>query len=82
MIKLKNIAIKAQVSKELRYHIENDISLEEKWIKKWMHSLKTLNRKKIRNKRMTKEQKEKIEKIKKDSEKIWREFAKNQNGMS
>ena len=29
MIKLKNIAIKAQVSKELWYHIENDISLEE-----------------------------------------------------
>ena len=31
---------------------------------------------------MTKEQKEKVEKIKKDSEKIWREFAKNQDGMS
>ena len=31
---------------------------------------------------MTKEQKEKIEKIKKDSEKVWREVAKNQNGMS
>jgi len=29
MIKLKNIAVKAQVSKELWYHIENDISLEE-----------------------------------------------------
>ena len=29
MIKLKNVAIKAQVSKELWYHIENDISLEE-----------------------------------------------------
>ena len=29
MIKLKNIAIKAQVSKELWYHIEYDISLEE-----------------------------------------------------
>ena len=29
MINLKNIAIKAQVSKELWYHIENDISLEE-----------------------------------------------------
>ena len=31
---------------------------------------------------MTKEQKEKIEKIKKDSENSWREFAKNQNGLS
>ena len=31
---------------------------------------------------MTKEQKEKVEKIKKDSEKICREFAKNQDGMS
>ena len=29
MINLKNIAIKAQVSKELWYHIENNISLEE-----------------------------------------------------
>ena len=29
MINLKNIAVKAQVSKELWYHIENDISLEE-----------------------------------------------------
>ena len=31
---------------------------------------------------MTKEQKEKIERIKKDSEKSWHEFAKNQDGMS
>ena len=29
MINLKNIAVKTQVSKELWYHIENDISLEE-----------------------------------------------------
>ena len=29
MINLKNIAVKAQVSKELWYHIENNISLEE-----------------------------------------------------